>query len=236
MVSIGARLTMLSRSQVRASVLIVLFLPLLLCCSINRQYGYRPGDPLEDFPEWPPPDASSYYTLPASIFASASTVGQAVTLITTALDANGYSEKGFYSTKDGGLAIVTRREPFADDGSSLPPNERWSARPSGAFTLIHNSYVAKRYRVFVFLVGPVPPVERSTKTITREEASKWWRDGRKGLPPEVAERPLGKANSTVLAYEFEGGETKTKLVMENAIPAQTHLQKNGVLASLTDRR
>ncbi len=71
----------------------------------------QPADPeqeakLPEFP-WPPPAASASYLLPAATLRGYDTVGEVTAAILSALERNGYVERSFFRTQDGGVALVT---------------------------------------------------------------------------------------------------------------------------------
>ena len=231
---------------VRVVLIILLIIPSIVGCmgNIGGQFGHmEPAQTLPPFPAgWPPPEASSYTKIANSAFYSASTIGDAMSTIAAALYDNGYTEVSYFSTKDGGVALVTSLERFADDGSVLPQNERWSSAQGSKHDLLRmlrNMYFNERgrYRVFVFFLGPALPWEASSQIPTLDEAGIWWRKGTKAvLPTEVANRPLGNAQCTVAVYEFESTGRTAKLVTGGAIPVALQLRQAGIVASLSPGR
>lgn len=217
-----------------------LVLPSIVGCSIGGKYGYSQSvgsdQSLPEFPEgWPPPGWSSSYVLQESMFANASTVGQAMKMIAAALDRNGYFDKSFYKTRDGGVVLVTRLERIQDDGSPSPDDKRWAGQDSSQDLrrMFYNAYFTEQghYRVILFVLGG--SFGQSGRAPTREEAKDWLGKGITALPHEVAELPLGTANCTVLVYEFESNGSAATLVTDGALPAGLQLKRSGILASLS---
>jgi hypothetical protein len=202
-----------------------------------------PNSPAALVPEfpWPPPAASTSYVVPASLLQARSTIGQVVAIIISSLEQTGYVERSFYRTKTNGVALITRLERINDDGSPASGNERWSAGlsyqstldlvrfPRGLF------YVERgRYRVIVFILDDMP-FSQSSERISEADARAWLRTGVNVLPPELAERPYGAGNCTVLIYEFASEGNVARLVDSN-LTGKQHLEKAGLLAGLEQSR
>jgi hypothetical protein len=230
-------------------LLLAIMLLVLLCfggCSgnIGGQFGHvdEPAAALPEFPAgWPPPEASSYAKIPDRVFYNASTVGEATNIIAEALYDRGYTEVSYFATGDGGVALVTRLERFADDGSVLPETERWSSGQDSKHDLsqmLRNMYFKPRgrYRVFVFFVGAPLPWAIFPRTVTLDEARRWQRGQRAVLPKEVAKRPLGDSQCTVVVYEFESKGGIATLVKGSRIPVELQLRQNGIVAALSPVR
>jgi hypothetical protein len=244
-VSQGAKMGFIpNRSKI--ALLLLMFLCLGGCMgNIGGQFGHvdEPAPPLPEFPAgWPPPEASSYAKIPDRVFYNASTFGEATNVIAEALYDRGYTEVSYFATRDGGVALVTRLERFADNGSILPETERWSSGQDSRhdlFQMLHNMYFKPRgrYRVFVFFVGAGLPWARSPRTVTLDEARSWQRGQRAVmLPKEVARRPFGESQCAVAVYEFESTGTAAMLVAGSRIPVELQLRQNGVVAALSPGR
>jgi len=161
-----------------------------------------------------------------------------VETIVSALERTGYVERSFFRTEAGGVALVTRLERIKDDGSPLAEGERWPARlqdHGSASDLVRFFrglfYVDPgRYRVIGFVLQDLP-FSQSSGRITGEEARAWLRTGANTLPREVAERPSGDGNCTVLVYEFAIDGSAVRVV-ESRLTGRQHLDKAGVLSFL----
>src|SRR5262249_41717819 len=79
---------------------------------------------LPAFP-WPPPAASAIYVFPKDVFLRSSTIGEVSAAIISALERSGYTERSFYQTSGGGIAMVTRLERISMDGAPLESGLRW---------------------------------------------------------------------------------------------------------------
>ena len=233
------------------SLLALFFLSCVVGCgNIGGQFGH-PDEPearsgeLKPFPADPPPKASSYYQVQDKFFRNTPTFGDAISAISAALDDSGYKEIKYYATKDGGVALVTRMEKFADDGSVLPEGDRWAADNNSKdfggdlLKLLHNMYFVERgrFRIFVFFVGSSDLSSDKTRALSRDEAKSWFAEGNVGpLPRNVAERPFGKAHCTVALYEFESTGAAVNLIPASKIPVGSLIKQNGLLASLEPGR
>lgn len=192
---------------------------------------------LPDFP-WPPPKSSASYELPRNIFQGRATIGDVTGAIISALERTGYVERSFFRTQANGVALVTRLERINDDGSARTENERW---PSAAQTYQSSSdlvgffrglfYVDRgRYRIIVFVLQDLPFVQ-SQSGIAGSEARAWLREGANMLPKDMANRPFGDGNCSVLIYEFASDGTAVRAV-ESRLTGKQHLEKSGVLSYL----
>ena len=192
---------------------------------------------LPDFP-WPPPKASTSYVLPRNIFQSRATVGDVANTIVSALERTGYVERSFFRTQADGVALVTRLERINDDGTARAGSERW---PAAAQTYQSSSdlvgffrglfFVDRgRYRIIAFVLQDLPFVQ-SSGGVTGPEARAWLREGANVLPRDVANRPYGDANCSVLIYEFASDGTAVRAV-ESSLTGKQHLEKAGVLSYL----
>ena len=192
---------------------------------------------LPDFP-WPPPKSSASYEVPRSIFQGRATVGDVAGAIVSALERTGYVERSFFRTQANGVALVTRLERINDDGSARTESERW---PSAAQTYQSSSdlvgffrglfYVDRgRYRIIVFVLQDLPFVQ-SQSGVTGPEARAWLREGANMLPKDIASRPFGDGNCSVLIYEFASDGTSVATV-ESRLTGKQHLEKSGVLSYL----
>ncbi len=204
--------------------------------------GVGTPSPIDDFP-WPPPRASSRYSLPAQLLSAYKTVGEVAGAITAALESCGYTERSFYRAGNGGIVLVTRVEAIAEDGRALPPPDRWKrvvTAPRGIANWIKGLFFAQPgfYRVIVFVIGG-DSFKFDEQVVTPGMANAWLSGSVDKLPPELAVHAFS-ANDSVwsLVYEFESRDTAlpVSVLSPGHLPAQTHLQKSGVLAPLENSR
>src|SRR5262249_1473613 len=115
---------------------------------------HGPAPSIPQFP-WPPPTPSTSYPFPKDVFIRHSTCGEVSDAILSALERSGYVERSFFQTGDGGIALVTRLERIATDGSPAEETERWPAgfdnNPTRFVDFVRGLFFAKegRYRVIV---------------------------------------------------------------------------------------
>lgn len=212
----------------------------------GRQITVTPNSPntppsaaktLPDFP-WPPPKASTFYVLPGDLFQNRKTVGDVATTIVSALERTGYVERSFFRTQADGVALVTRLERINDDGTARAEGERWPTAlqnyqsASDLMNFFRGLFYVDRgrYRIIVFVLQDLPFVQ-SSGGITGQEARAWLREGAFVLPRDVANRPFGDANCSVLIYEFASDGTAVRAV-ESRLTGKQHLEKAGVLSYL----
>jgi hypothetical protein len=184
--------------------------------------------------------ASAFYVLPENLFSRDSTVGQALSRITFALEQNGYVERSFFLTEVGGVAMVTRLERINEDGSSFSGKDRWPSSLNGAkldsarnlIEILRGLFFVDRghYRIIVFIIQE-PSFEQSNRRLTEEEARALLHSGANVLPQEVAARPYDESHCIILVYEFASDGTLTRLV-ESRLTGRDHLEKAGILSLL----
>ena len=64
-----------------------------------------------------------------------------------------------------------------------------------------------------------------------EQARGWLRTGANMLPREVADRPFGQGECSVLIYEFASDGTAVRRI-DSRLTGREHLEKAGVMAYL----
>jgi hypothetical protein len=161
-----------------------------------------------------------------------------VETIVSALERTGYVERSFFRSAADGVVLVTRLERIKDDGSPLAESERWPARlqdhrsTSDLVAFFRGLFYVDpgRYRVIAFVLQDLP-FSQSSRRIVGEEAHAWLRTGANTLPREVAQRPFGDGNCTVLIYEFASDGSAVRVV-ESGLTGRQHLDKAGVLSFL----
>jgi hypothetical protein len=195
---------------------------------------------------WPPPEASAAVNLTEPLLASHKpfvSLGEANTVLQTALRQAGYVETSYFAVPDG-FALVSRLEKTEPDGASRPENDRWSiALPKMArFTLreyLRALFTANEghYRMMVFVVTDMP-LTQSGHHVTSWEAETWLREGRQGLPPSIAQLPWTPATTcTALIYEFvrEQRDTEPRVVVPGEHGGMTHLKLAGTSGMTTPK-
>ena len=113
-------------------------------------------DASPDFPRfpWPPPNASSRYVLPLSIFGDKNNFGQVSDYIVSNLEERGYVERSFFLADNGALILVTRLERIKQDGTSMQEPDRWVALGVRLRSWVNLFYAEPGYyRVIVFVIG-----------------------------------------------------------------------------------
>jgi hypothetical protein len=199
---------------------------------------------LPEFP-WPPPASSASYVLPNAFFAKTPTMGSAVELILASLERNGYVERSFFRTKEGGVALVTRLERINDDGSSATASERW---PSEAISRSGSLDLFKFWRglffvqpghsrIIVFILERFP-FTQDDKGVTSSEANSWVHIGSDVLPPAVRQLSFSSTSSAIahcdaLIYEFANDGSVERKV-DSRLTGKQHLEKSGILATLEE--
>jgi tetratricopeptide (TPR) repeat protein len=192
---------------------------------------------LPSFP-WPPPASSARYDFPQETFKRYRTVGEVSDAILDALRRSGYVEYSFFQTGDGGVALVTRLEKIANDGTPAAEGERWPAGfnndPASFIDFVRGLFYAKpgHYRVIVFVLQEAS-FTQSHDTVTGNTAEDWLRGGANKLPPAIRQRPFGKDSTcTALIYEFASDGSAAVKGVVSALTGRQHLQRAGLLAVL----
>jgi Tetratricopeptide repeat len=191
---------------------------------------------LPAFP-WPPPAASAIYVIPRDIFRRNSTIGEVSSAIIAALERSGYTERSFYQTSGGGIAMVTRLERINEDGAPADSSLRWptdfKTQSASLIDFLQGLFYASDgyYRVIVFILRDLP-FRQSSKTLSPEEAQSLLREGANTLPRELAGLPFRKDSTcTAVIYEFLSSKNEVEKV-QSPVSARQHLEKAGILAAL----
>ncbi len=192
-----------------------------------------PRADLPDFP-WPPPQVSASYNLPRNLFQARSTVGQAVEKIVAALEQTGYVQRSYFRTQADGVALVTQLESINDDGTAQSDAKRWPVLKDSKdlVSMVRGLFYVDpgHYRVIVFILQDKPFVQ-SPSAVTGDQAREWLRSGANMLPHDVAARPFGQGEVSVLIYEFASDGTAVHRV-DSKLTGKQHLEKAGVLSFL----
>lgn len=162
---------------------------------------------------WRPARPSGWYAMPNLLFARPdATLATVANDLRAALESAGYEQPRFFCMNGGGLALVTRFERFREDGTPWPLPMRWNSAPTGLIegeeytivnivkALVHAK--PGRYRMIVFVVGPLPIVP-SDRVMTRAEGDLLASRGALQLPWGFDAYPFRAPNAvTALVYEF----------------------------------
>lgn len=200
--------------------------------------------PAPTFP-WPPPNASARCPLPRLPSVPgrpAISLGDIDAILSAALDATGYGEKGYYSVP-GGFALATRLEQIYRNGKSVPPPARFSLDPvtpsiwSLDYFRALFTTTSGYFRVIVFIVSDQPFTERPTPP-TENAAIHWPSGGTNVLPhPIAATKTTDQVAITAMIYEFKSAETdgspqQLQPLANSDLNAKTHLQEAGLWRAL----
>lgn len=198
--------------------------------------------------EWPPPQPSEEYVLPAGLFdaaAAALLFADVDRVLVSALDSAGYSERNYYAVPDG-FALATRIEQINDDGTPKTPPGRFALQPQPVSMLRPMAYlkallkgVPGYYRVLVFVVTDAS-FSATGQRPTEGQAVAWVSAGNNVLPRPVAETPYtSDFHCTVLIYEFTrqpgADPDATQFAQPGRLDAMTHLRKSGIWSGLHGR-
>lgn len=193
---------------------------------------------------WPPPQASSTYTIPLSAISKKPvTLADADNILSKALGRAGYEEKQYYQlpeSKMPGFVLVTRIEAFDKDGSPKMPG-RW---PSSDLSMVKDDFSVGNilkvllhmneghYRVIAFVFSGSPVEQDTSARLSATEAQKWLSSGYTSLPESIGSaRFTSKQNfCTVLVYEFEKQSNKgaANLSLPGTVSAKRQVEKTGI--------
>jgi hypothetical protein len=209
-------------------------------CAEHRVYerGAVGGVRQDDF--WPPPAATSLWT----ISPSANTFGGVADLIASLLHRAGYDEVRWHpigAECAHGFAVTTRLERIDDDASAKPSSARWVSLYPEASTLrwlegarAPRFPFAGRYRTFLIAFTDLPMTSGGRPTRWNEETVM-------AGPhvPDIGATPScrGRAVSTeyrigvhVYEYEQDSWSTDGALLREPSRPAPVHVWRAGLIA------
>jgi len=187
------------------------------------------------------PPASSELNLPASFFTRAETLGDVEKIINNTLDAQGYSNRGYFEF-DKGFMIATQMEHINSNGTSKAVEYRYPTRITFNQSLSFENYLSSLYmpesglfRMFVFYIEAMPKDYYSdfNEIDYRLNANSQISTNVNRLPEYLANLPyrsrnVEESNITVLVYECQtsSGERRPKLLTNNTFTAREHLVKS----------
>jgi len=197
---------------------------------------------------WPPPEASSRIVLSTthwtSVVAGLLTLGDVDTVLTQALNAEGYAGASYWGVRNG-FALVTPLEQTDARGVALDGASRWSRNIAEMKSFSPTEYIRALltappgyFRVIVFIVTS----DSFTTTGTRGLFSTielWATGGHTFLPDGIRSQPFTNQHKlTALVYEFQ--KKKSSDNPSTAVPgrytAQVHLERSKLMSYLLARR
>lgn len=193
---------------------------------------------------WPPPQASATADVPLRLLQrpdrSLRQMSDVNDVLEMALEADGYSERSYYSIPRG-FALVTRLEQTDAAGHPLPGSRRWATAPGPASEFNIARYIEAllrgtpgHFRVIVFGVT-AEPFSQTATPVTRQEALSWLSRGLNSLPELIGNQPIDdRLRITVLVYEFELSDVggPPTLATPGRLSGADHLMASGILAQL----
>lgn len=196
-----------------------------------------------EFP-WPPPRASAKYVLPTSEFSTAKNLDDVNQKLSRALDANGYSDKSYFSapsTAGNGFVLVTQLEQINEDATSKDKSERWITDiKSDAFSFgdyFKSLFLTKKgyFRVIAFVVTDLP-FAQSNKMADKTTALSWLSTGTNELPEylgQVSYTPKYKVTALIYEYEQEENSDTAKLEEPSKFTGKVHLEVSKIWKEIT---
>ncbi len=189
------------------------------------------------------PEPSDKIVLNDSFFQNCKTLDDFETKLTTALEANGYSQPGFFLAGNQGFALATPLEQTFKDGESKPDPYRWSLEDtprflkgfslSEYFDLLFNG-APGFYRSFVFIVSN-QQTQFEKKELTVNNVSDLVDNGANWLPPEVLDQPADPNHfkCLCLVYYFKKDGVNNEIsLMGRDLKCKVHLEKSGIWEKL----
>jgi hypothetical protein len=187
---------------------------------------------------WPPPDATSWDSVPTAGLAALS-LEEIRSRLEAVLEERGYSGNGLYGIPDG-FVLVTRVERINEDGIAYERSERWShdRLPMGEITLA--SWASRLFfeqvgyfRMLVFAVTPDMHPGFSDEILDEAVARRMAHMGFRELPSELTVEPFAGRHIHVLVYEFEKRPGSAHLNQDGWLAAEDHLKQARLLPGLT---
>jgi hypothetical protein len=186
---------------------------------------------------WPPPDATTWDSVPTAGLAALS-LEEIRRRLEAVLQERGYSGNGLYGIPDG-FVIVTRVERINRDGIAYERSERWSndRLPMGEFTpanFFSRLFFEEvgYFRMLVFAVTPDMHPGFSDELLDEALARQIANRGFRELPPELAAEPFAGRHIHVLVYEFEKRAGAAQLSRDSWLAAEDHLKQARLLPAL----
>lgn len=233
--------------------------------AINEDPLFNPNDPFSssqrrqnqassssfevapDFAAFPYPveEASDHYSFDARTFQLAGNLGDIDRQLTTALNAEGYYGKRYFSMPEG-FALVTQMERIYPNGTPYPTLERWrtSVKPKPQFSL--REYMLSLvfsekgyYRTFAFVVLPRTIAENPAMGMGRLNPAPWMTISGEKLPEAIAQLTVSNdyvVKAYLFVFDVPGGADNAVLVeVPIGSRAGTLAQKHLAQANLLPR-
>lgn len=197
---------------------------------------------LPAYPQWPPEPPSSRRVLDSMISSrEGMSLYDAGEGLREALEAAGYYQQTYYSIP-GGFLLATETERIAEDGGTLPIDER-NRRPGddsedSLWAGIRDLFLERPptlYRYIAIVVTNQPFTTARDEDLDTEEAAERTQGGSSNLTSRARTIPFSEDfQVTALIYEFQNDGIGYDLepLAPGKLDPQTHLVKSGLAASL----
>ena len=194
-------------------------------------------------PRYNPTGCPKSYVISLDSFSDCKTLKDIDSIISKALDKQGYEQKSYYATENG-FALFAPIEQIDKNGKCLEGNARWQDFPArnnfeGILDYFKSLLLPNPgyFRIFIFVVNDQNIIAEKSK-MTPEEMKGWLQNGGQWLPDVIGNKILNDSyHVTAQVYEFEAPES-TKLMTErcenNLLQPKSHLEKSGVLGALNE--
>lgn len=180
---------------------------------------------------YPPPSSRYSFNLPSRRHIN--TLGKIDSVLASALNSSGYSEKSYYPVKNG-FALVTQMEQMDGNGYALKEPERWTygiARNlNSPWDYIKALFIAPQgfFRVIVILVSQGNSIPGIPGNVTAEQAKLWSAGGLGSLPPELTGLH-GPFDISMLVYQYQKSPGKDPVFLRpGSITGTQHFTRSGI--------
>lgn len=205
-------------------------------------YSADPDLDLPSYPQWPPEPPSSRRVLDSMIASrDGLSLYDAGERLREALEQAGYYQHTYYAI-EGGFLLATETERIAQDGATLPADER-ILRPGddsdgSLWTGVRDLFLERPptlYRYIAIVVTNRPFTTASDEVLDTQEATGRTQGGSSSLTRRARSIPFSDDfQVTALIYEFQNDGIGYDLepLAPGKIDPQTHLVKSGLAATL----
>ncbi|MGC4087934.1 MAG: hypothetical protein QM756_08560 [Polyangiaceae bacterium] len=162
------------------------------CVGGHEDKGEIREPPLPGVFSWPPPQPTARRALPlAQVAGGASTLGAAAEALQRTLDRAEIFEQAFFRLPDGGFALATRPQAFADDGKSgADPLAERNIPSYLSFEYFRRLLRGRVGRYRVWLIAITGDFKASDATAPAKAIQGWGAGGMPVLPSLIAGQPL----------------------------------------------